>query len=365
MRFESLGALKAEAGSIDEYCVPSSAKSEALSLLLKSLYDDSAPLLRKAACQELIVSNVDPETIWEQLQTFNKPTLRYLSKRVSKLARRQSEAKKATALQAAAEEDSGAEEDDADQEEEPEDSEKEDGDDSEEVDEEDQGSEEEEIEIDHGEYDTMEQWLDEYEELEDSHEAKQRRLDERKGHEGAADDFDEDEGEDDLEYIQNNLYEDDEDDDGAADYHYKDFFTGKDKIVHPMKKKYNDYPIEDGEDEEEQGKENDDEEDDDDDDEDDEDGEDGDEDEEEEDSEDEDEEGGNTTNKRKGDGKEEKEEEQTKHKKKSQLLQSQISALEDELLGNKSWELRGEVKSQDRPENALLGYVRREFLVLS
>ena len=46
---------------------------------------------------------------------------------------------------------------------------------------------------------------------------------------------------------------------------------------------------------------------------------------------------------------------QTSHQRHKAQLASQIKQLEAELIGPKSWELRGEVKGSDRPENSLLG----------
>jgi U3 small nucleolar RNA-associated protein MPP10 len=45
----------------------------------------------------------------------------------------------------------------------------------------------------------------------------------------------------------------------------------------------------------------------------------------------------------------------TKHEKAKAHLSSQVAELEQELMQKKSWEMRGEVKATDRPENSLLG----------
>lgn len=45
----------------------------------------------------------------------------------------------------------------------------------------------------------------------------------------------------------------------------------------------------------------------------------------------------------------------TSFQNKSKQLSSQIEELEQELVQKKSWEMRGEVKATDRPENSLLG----------
>jgi len=45
----------------------------------------------------------------------------------------------------------------------------------------------------------------------------------------------------------------------------------------------------------------------------------------------------------------------TLHQKHKLNLSSQIKELEAELIGPKSWDLRGEIKGKDRPENSILG----------
>jgi U3 small nucleolar RNA-associated protein MPP10 len=53
----------------------------------------------------------------------------------------------------------------------------------------------------------------------------------------------------------------------------------------------------------------------------------------------------------------EKEEEsapQTNYQRRKEALRSQIEELEQQTMATKDWELRGEVKSRDRPENSLL-----------
>ena len=45
----------------------------------------------------------------------------------------------------------------------------------------------------------------------------------------------------------------------------------------------------------------------------------------------------------------------TPHQRKKQRIQDQIKALEEASVAPKPWDLKGEVKSSDRPENSLLG----------
>lgn len=46
---------------------------------------------------------------------------------------------------------------------------------------------------------------------------------------------------------------------------------------------------------------------------------------------------------------------ETNYSRKKRLLQEQIALLEENAIGTKSWEVSGEVKSSQRPENSLLG----------
>lgn len=48
-------------------------------------------------------------------------------------------------------------------------------------------------------------------------------------------------------------------------------------------------------------------------------------------------------------------EKETNYSRKKSLLQEQISMLEEVAVGAKAWEVAGEVKSSQRPENSLLG----------
>lgn len=79
-----------EIGSIDKYCTASQESSSTLSLILKELYDRAVIDSRKRVgpLLTLSVNGLDDETIWEQLQTRNKPLVRFSTKIVKRLKRR-------------------------------------------------------------------------------------------------------------------------------------------------------------------------------------------------------------------------------------------------------------------------------------
>lgn len=79
-----------EVKSIDKLCAPSKDAAEDLSAILKSLYDSSVQISRKkiGPLDRLVVAGLDDETIWEEIQTRNKPLLRYLTKIVTRLKKR-------------------------------------------------------------------------------------------------------------------------------------------------------------------------------------------------------------------------------------------------------------------------------------
>ena len=79
-----------EVKSIDKICAPSKEVADDLSLILKNLYDSSVQISRKkiGPLDKLAVTGLDDETIWEEIQTRNKPLLRYLTKLVTRLKKR-------------------------------------------------------------------------------------------------------------------------------------------------------------------------------------------------------------------------------------------------------------------------------------
>jgi U3 small nucleolar RNA-associated protein MPP10 len=174
-------------------------------------------------------------------------------------------------------------------------------------------------------------------------------------------DEDSEESEDDeLAFVQNHLYENDSEDEGPNDYKFSDFFlpakgssskknsAGKANKVHLDVGEEDDEPEDDGDDDDESVADEDDDNNDDDYVE-----------------EDEDEEfsgseladsirGKNNDSGFKGSDDKPREKKPTTVQRRNEALSSQIAALEGELVESKPWELRGEVKASDRPENSFL-----------
>lgn len=75
---------------IDKLCAPSKEAADDLSLILKNLYDSSVQISKKkiGPLDKLAVTGLDDETIWEEIQTRNKPLLRYLTKIVTRLKKK-------------------------------------------------------------------------------------------------------------------------------------------------------------------------------------------------------------------------------------------------------------------------------------
>jgi len=79
-----------EVKTIDKLCAPSKDAADDLSFILKSLYDSSVQISQKkiGPLDKLVVAGLDDESIWEEIQTRNKPLLRYLTKIVTRLKKR-------------------------------------------------------------------------------------------------------------------------------------------------------------------------------------------------------------------------------------------------------------------------------------
>ena len=77
--------------AIDELCIPSQQLADRYSQLLKEVYDASVELLPKnrqlGPVAELILAGMDDGSIWEELQTKNRPLLRYVNKVSTRLLR--------------------------------------------------------------------------------------------------------------------------------------------------------------------------------------------------------------------------------------------------------------------------------------
>lgn len=75
-----------ELSSIEQLCLASKKKADDLSGLLKKIYDfASTQGCNSGSIDELIVENVDAETIWEELNSRNLPLVRQLTSRIAKL----------------------------------------------------------------------------------------------------------------------------------------------------------------------------------------------------------------------------------------------------------------------------------------
>lgn len=84
---DTLSRLHEELGRVDQLCVPSDDKAKNLTLLLKQLYDASSNVSAKShgPLKQLHVAGVDVDTIWEELQTKNKPLKRAIKAKSKQL----------------------------------------------------------------------------------------------------------------------------------------------------------------------------------------------------------------------------------------------------------------------------------------
>jgi hypothetical protein len=81
MILEDLSKLELELSTIDDLCIPSATKSSSLTSILKNIFDPHS----KDFGIELVVENLDYETIWEEIQCSNRPTLKSIEKNIKSL----------------------------------------------------------------------------------------------------------------------------------------------------------------------------------------------------------------------------------------------------------------------------------------
>lgn len=83
-----LANVLTELSSVEQLCLASNKKADELSGLLKKIYDFASSQGCKAgSIDELIVENVDAETIWEELNSRNTPLIRQLTSKITKINR--------------------------------------------------------------------------------------------------------------------------------------------------------------------------------------------------------------------------------------------------------------------------------------
>jgi hypothetical protein len=84
----ALDAMHDVLAQIDVLCVPSIEKSKEFHQNLKCLFDlsiKSSPDVELGPLMELYVTNMDSESIWEQVQSRNRPLNRYIERNAKKL----------------------------------------------------------------------------------------------------------------------------------------------------------------------------------------------------------------------------------------------------------------------------------------
>ena len=371
---------------IDGLYRPSQERALELRALVKEMYDSLESKTTYGPLKSLIVDQLDADSIWEEIQTRNRPLLRSVRKKVSALrkhiedVRRQKQQEeqekessegdseedtddgssegsskdgvnidkiKRDVKSAMVDQDSDEEEEDssADSEESEEDEEEEDEEDimkkrqkkkmksndndEDEVDDDDDDDDD----VDEDFIDDMNDFLDEEEDRYGELERKKEKLEEIMAHGGIAEDFD-DNSEDDEDFVAREMYEEGEDDFDTETLKYEDFFKGaptkgkgkgKDKDKGKKKKKTAAASLRDEEDKGSEISEEDDE---------------------------------SEMDEGEGEDSHSDEEEPAKplskkEKRKAQRLQ-EIEEIERELVGKKSWDLQGEVQAKHRPENSLL-----------
>eukprot|EP00596_Hydrurales_sp_CCMP1899_P005295 CAMPEP_0119045176 /NCGR_PEP_ID=MMETSP1177-20130426/37723_1 /TAXON_ID=2985 /ORGANISM="Ochromonas sp, Strain CCMP1899" /LENGTH=740 /DNA_ID=CAMNT_0007016493 /DNA_START=136 /DNA_END=2358 /DNA_ORIENTATION=- len=409
------------------FCSASTDHANTLSELMRKLFKSSTSMSKKTfgPFQELLIDGYDGETIWEELQTRNRPLTKFLNKRIFSIVKnlRQNDiisnkenqdlknaAKKLKVLEDMIKAENDTEDDDEDEDEEEKvsdddndegeeeegslDEDDEDNDDDEDEDEgidldEDAYEEEEGAEGDDEEYegggdaeyediDKMQSWLDDQEEKEEKHEKFLSKLQLLAAQKGAVEEGpDSEDEEDDMLFMEREMYDDiesegDNSDDNSnkkkkhgkekkgSELKYEDFFKGgipqssssvstdkkrtKDIIGNKKVKKAIIHDDEEDDDDEEDGDNS------------------GDDDE---DDEDEDEEGDfDEEGMDDYDFGDDEESQPTKapiikralttHEKKNAKLATQIAQIESELIGDKPWDMKGEVNAVGRPENSLL-----------
>jgi hypothetical protein len=87
-----LSSLLASVGGPEEFCVSSESKSRLLLARLKDVYNYFQEGAEQpfGPLEELLVDDMDLESIWQELQTWNRPMIRSLKKRVRRLHRNSS-----------------------------------------------------------------------------------------------------------------------------------------------------------------------------------------------------------------------------------------------------------------------------------
>ena len=401
----ALDAMLKILDQIDVLCVPSVEKSKEFHQNLKDLFDlsiQASPQVELGPLMELYIKNMDSESIWEQVQSRNRPLNRYMEQNAKKLyqsvpsadtrsnpieKKNNSSIKKHIPV-----EDSALYSDDSDgtmhdSEEEEHSDHDDDSDDSEDSDDsaahddgENDGTNDELI----SEGEEMESWLDDMDEAEavrlevsifhyvcvahhpciilplfyfaflhflvlyvsllrqkqHGKSEKRNNYDEDDNEDEDGDENDGEDDDDDEAFVQRELYaldsgssEDGSDDEvNANDAKFNNFFSSskRGKISKSKLPSRRDTALRKDEDSAEEDE-----------------SEDDDDDEEEDDDDEED----------KDNSQDENEEvvAETNYSRKKSKLQEQISLLEENAIGAKSWEVAGEVKSSQRPENSLLG----------
>lgn len=350
--------VRGQLSHIDVFCAPTKEKALELQRLLKKLFELSVALKPKkdlGSLEELYVTNLDVESIWEQVQSRNRPMKRYIEQSIKQLIQTTKENDKNNDVV-----DNNSDDDDNDDESESDAEPSVLSQDDESYDLNVEESDVQSVESS-GDEDTdskmkknednvsdsdsdsgdMENWLDAMDE------AESRRLESLNKKEGLGQDDDSDSGDDDEEdaeddqaYVERVLYDLDSENDGsdaegeveqANEIRFEDFFGSKkaSKTRLVDKKRVTD----DGEVVEDSGDDRDEEE-------------------------DEDEEGNSdhdSDRESNEEGGEHSPETNTKYARRKKALQEQIEQLERDAVGEKSWEVSGEVKSSQRPENSLLG----------
>mmetsp|Transcript_298 Transcript_298/g.671 ORF Transcript_298/g.671 Transcript_298/m.671 type:complete len:356 (+) Transcript_298:344-1411(+) len=346
---ETLADLQNILNDIDALCVPALEKGVEFHQNLKALFDLSiqrCPTLDLGNLMELYVTNLDSESIWEQVQSRNRPLNRYVEQSTKQLHNTvqislsshktmskggpYNAAGRGVAIDRGELSGSGTE-----------DSEHEHDDDSEGCEDDDMYSEEEEHEdqSDCSSGEEMESWLDLMDEaqasrLQNKHSTPYNRsanvLNDEDDEENDTEDDEDDEA-----IARRELYVDDSSGDEACDFKHEDFFRASKRVrVQPgeettlgggsvkQKREFEQAESDEG-------------------------SESGDDDE------------GASEEDEEEDSEEDKEDAlpiaETSYSRKKIALQEQISQLEESAVGSKTWEVAGEVKSSQRPENSLLG----------
>ena len=137
------------------FCKNSFVKAQSLSLLMKDLFDVATNSSSKTfgPLHELLVENHDSETIWEELQTRNRPVIRFVKNSITSVLKSVQEQQQASEEQGDDDNDDADEEEEDEEEETDEDEENEDDaedetDEDENAVDEDDDEEEEDIEAD-------------------------------------------------------------------------------------------------------------------------------------------------------------------------------------------------------------------------